>query len=122
MRKFLISAAVAMSALTAAVPAAAQYAPQYYGHGNYNQSRQLLNRIERVKDQINILDRRDILSNREADYLKGQANDLRRIVKRIDNNGIDRRERATVERRIADLEIRVQREARDGNRHADRRW
>jgi len=116
MRKFLISAAVAIGALTAAVPAAAQYAPQMYGHGNYNQSRQLLNRIERVKDQINILDRRNILSNREADRLKGQANDLRRLVQRIDNNGVDRRERANVEYRIAALEQRVQRQAHDWNR------
>lgn len=121
MRKFLISAAVAAAAMTAAVPAAAQYAPRSgYGHGYNNNnnygSRQLLNRIERIKDQINMLDRRNILSNREADRLKGQANDLRRLVQRIDNNGVDRRERANIEVRIAALENRVQRQARDWNR------
>ena len=55
MRKFLISAAVTVGALTAAVPAAAQYAPPLYGnaygqgYNNYGQVRGLQARIDNVQ-------------------------------------------------------------------------
>ncbi len=72
MRKFLVSAALLASTIAVAVPAAAQWAPpapQGYGYGyqgNYGQVRRLEARIDQIRRQIHQLDRRNILSEREA--------------------------------------------------------
>jgi opacity protein-like surface antigen len=90
MRKFLISAAVATIALTAAVPAAAQYAPPYgnaYGYNNYGQVRSLQVRIDHLQRQIRRLDQRNILSNREAARLMAESRDLERRLARASRNG-----------------------------------
>ena len=93
MRKFLISAAVAASTLVAAAPAAAQWyppQPQGYGYGyhdNYGQVRRLDARIDALQRQIRHLDRRNILSNREADRLRGDANNLERRLRSASRYG-----------------------------------
>lgn len=123
MRKFLISAAVAASTLVAAAPAAAQWyppQPQGYGYGyhdNYGQVRRLDARIDALQRQIRHLDRRNILSNREADRLRGDANNLERRLRSASRYGLSGREAYDIERRIYRLETRIQREARDGNRY-----
>ena len=72
MRKFLISAAVATAALAAGAPAAAQwYPPQHapaYGYHNNHHGyvRSLQVRIDQLQRQIRHLDRRRIITNREA--------------------------------------------------------
>ena len=118
MRKFVIAAALAASALTAAAPAAAQWnAPQgnAYGYNNYGQVRRLDARIDAMQRQINSLDRRDILSEREASRLRNEARSLEQRLRYASRNGLNGREIYNVERGIQDLEVRIQREARDGN-------
>ena len=124
MRKFLISAAVAATALTAAAPAAAQWAqPQGYGYGyngNYGQVRRLDARIDSVQRQIVRLDRRNILSNREAARLRDDARELERRLHNSARNGLSQREAYNIERGIQRIEYRLQRDARDG-RYSDGR-
>lgn len=123
MTKFLISAAVAAAALTAAAPAAAQYAPPYgnaygYGQNHYGHVRSLQVRIDRLQRQIRQLDRRNILSNREAARLMDDSRDLERRLRRNarDGRGLNYNEARAVEVRLARLEQRLFRDARDGNR------
>jgi hypothetical protein len=133
MRKFLISAALAATALTAAAPAAAQWAPppQYgapygnaYGYNNYGHVRSLQARIDNLQRQIRRLDQRNVLSNREAARLMDDSRDLERRLRRNarDGYGLDRNEVRAVEIRLARLEQRLWRDARDGNRYGDRNW
>ena len=130
MRKFLISAAVAATALTAAAPAAAQYGGYYpqqpygnaYGYNNYGQVRSLQARVDNLQRQIRRLDQRNVLSNREAARLLDDSRDLERRLARSARNGLSNQERYAVETRLRNLEIRLQREARDGNRYGDRRY
>ena len=122
MRKFVIAAALAASALTAAAPAAAQWnAPQgnAYGYNNYGQVRRLDARIDAMQRQINNLDRRDILSEREASRLRNEARNLEQRLHYASRNGLNGREIYSVERGIQNLEVRIQREARDGNGRRD---
>src|SRR5688572_26921790 len=86
MRKFVIAAAMAATALTAAAPAAAQwYPPQPQGnaygyHGNnWGQVRRLQARVDMLQRQIRHLDSRDILSEREAAYLRQESRELEQI-------------------------------------------
>jgi hypothetical protein len=127
MRKFLISAAVAATALTAAVPAAAQWAPQQpygnaYGYNNYGQIRSLQVRIDNVQRQIRNLDQRNVLSNREAARLLDDSRDLERRLQRSARNGLNRSEHNAVVTRLANLEQRLWRDARDGNRYGNNGW
>jgi hypothetical protein len=133
MRKFLISAAVATAALTAAVPAAAQYAPAYgnpygapygqaYGYNGYGQVRSLQARIDNLQREIRRLDQRDVISNREAASLMSDARAVERRLWDTTRRGLSYSERRAVEVRIARLEQRIWREARDGNRYGDRRY
>ena len=121
MRKFVIAAAIAASALTAAAPAAAQYyPPQPYGygygyHGNWGQVPRLQVRVDHVQRQISVLDRRNILSNREASRLRAESRDIERRLHRAARNGLSGNEAYSVDRRIQRLEYRIQRDARDGN-------
>jgi opacity protein-like surface antigen len=125
MRKFLISAALAASALIAAAPAAAQWYPQQqqqgYGYGyqnNYGQTRRLQVRIDQLQRQINQLDRRNLLSRGEASRLRGESRNLEYRLRSAARYGLNGREAYDVERGIQRLEYRIQREARDGNRYA----
>ncbi len=129
MRKVLISLAVAASALAVASPASAQYFPQPQGYGygqpqgygygynnNYGQVRNLQVRINQIQRQIDQLDRRNILSNREARRLRDESRSLEFRLARVSRFGLAPQERFDIERRIARLEQRVRYEATDGNR------
>ena len=121
MRKFLISAAVAASAFAVTSPAAAQYYPQPQGnaygyHANYGQARSLIARVDQIRRQIDRLDSRDRISEREADRLRYEARIVRDQVRRSSYNGLNRRERQALEYRVARLEQHVRHEVRDGNR------
>ena len=122
MRKFVIAAAMAATALTAAAPAAAQYYPQPQGNaygyqGNWGQVRRLQARVDMLQRQIRHLDSRDILSEREAAYLRQESRELEQRLRHSARNGLSPRESHAMERRIQRLEVRIQREARDGNRY-----
>lgn len=139
MRNFLISLAIATSALAVAAPAAAQYYPQPQGYGygqqqnygygqqgygqqgygynnGYGQVRMLQVRINQIQRQIDQLDRRNILSNREARRLRDESRGLERRLVQVSRYGLDPRERQYIEIRIARLEMNVRRQANDGNR------
>jgi len=127
MRKFLISAALMASTVAVAAPAAAQWAPppaygygqqpygNAYGYNNYGQVRRLQVRIDQIQRQINRLDSRDVLSEREAARLRQESRSLEYRLRNAARYGLNGRERYDIERRIQRLEFRVQREARDGN-------
>lgn len=127
MRKFLISATLLASSLAIAAPAAAQWAQPSYGQGygqgygygynnNYGQVRSLQVRLNNIERQINRLDSRNILSEREADRLRYQANMLERQIRQLGRNGLNGYERRNIEIRLARLEQNVRYQASDGNR------
>lgn len=125
MRTLTITLAAAASALAFATPAAAQYwpapapVPQGYGYGyhdNYGQVRRLQVRINQIQRQIERLDRRNVLSDREARRLREQSRDLERRLYRTGRDGLHPQEGFEIERRLARLEQRLWRDARDGNR------
>ena len=122
MRKFVIAAALAATALTAAAPAAAQYyqQPQGYGYGynnNWGQVRRLQARVDQLQRQIRHLDSRNILSEREAARLRQNSREIEQRLRYAARNGLNPQEAYGIERRIQRLEIRIHREARDGNRY-----
>ena len=123
MRKFLVSAALLASTLAVAAPAAAQWAPpapQGYGYGynNHGQVRRLEARVDHVRRTIRQLDRRNILSDREARRLGEEARYLDQRIDHLARNGFSGRDRYDIEHRLARLEQRIHREANDGNRYA----
>ena len=139
-RKFILGTALAVSALTAAAPAAAQYYPQpqtvpygynqgyqqNYGYGqnqgyNYgwNQTRALMARVDQIRRQVRVLDQRNFLSQREAYRLDAEAQQLRYRIAQLGRNGLDQRERYDVERRLVRLERAVQVNAYDRNGRYD---
>jgi TolA-binding protein len=127
MRKVLISLAVAASALAVAAPASAQYfpAPQGNAYGynnNYGQVRRLQVRINQIQRQIDQLDRRNVLSNKEARRLRDESRSLERRLAKVSRYGLNPRERQDIEVRIARLEQRVRYEANDGNRRYGSRY
>lgn len=129
MRKFLISAAVAAGAMTISAPAAAQWAPAPpygnaygYGHNNHGQFRSMQVRIDRLQREIRQLDRRNIITNREAARLMNDSRDLERRLFRSARNGLNFNEIRAVEVRLARLEQRLARDARDGNRWGNRQY
>ena len=137
MRKVLIPIILAASTLAIAAPAAAQwtlsygnqnggqygnqYGGQYgYGYNNgYGQVRNLQLRVNRLEQQINVLDRRNILSNREAGQLRYQANMIERQLRQASYNGLNGYERRNIEIRIARLEQNIRYQANDGNRYGN---
>lgn len=128
MRKFVLTAAAAVSALAVAAPAAAQWgqAPGYgYGNGynqNYGHVRSLQARVDNVQRHISQLDRRNILSNREARRLMNDANGIEYRLRRSARNGLNYAEARDIQNRIQRLEWSIQREARDGNNWRNDRY
>ena len=128
MRKFVISAALLASTVAVGAPASAQWyppQPQGYAYGynnNYGQVRRLQVRIDQIQRQIRQLDRRNVLSNREARRLSDEARSLEYRLRQLGYNGLNGRERYDIERRIARLEQHVYREARDGNNWRNDRY
>lgn len=145
MRKVLISAILAASTLAIAAPAAAQvrvsigtqygngygnqygyggqYGSQYgngYGYNNNGQTRRLAIRVNQLEQQINVLDRRNILSEREAQRLRYEANVIERQLRQASYNGLNSYERRNIEIRIVRLEQNIRYQANDGNRYGNR--
>jgi len=144
-RKLLIGAALAATALTAAAPAAAQYypaRPQYgygqqvynqgygqpsygynqgYGQNSWGQTRVLMARVDQIRQQIRVLDRRNILSEREAYRLDIEAQQLRQRLRQLSYGGLNQNERYDIQLRIQRLEQRVAYNANDRNGYYDGR-
>jgi hypothetical protein len=148
MRKVLITLVAAASAVAVAAPASAQVfgnigvgigTPGYgygggygngYGYNDYGQVRSLQYRVNAIQRQIEILDRRDVLSEREARRLREQSRNVERRLYRAASYGLNPYEARDLNYQIARLEQRVQREAwdRDGRYgrrdgyYGDRDW
>ena len=136
MRKFLISAAVAASALAVASPAAAQYYPQPqrsgynqgynqgYGYqnnwlfdfGNQRYARMMQDRVQRIRYDIRQMGAQRVLSRTESRQLDNQARLLQDRIFRSSRNGVNRNEARNIDRSVRRLEERVVREASDWNR------
>ena len=123
MRTVLITLAAAASALAVATPASAQYFPQaqpqgyaFGQQGNWGQTRALRARIDNIQRQIERLDRRNVLSDREARRLRQDARQLEQRLRYMRQGGLHPAERYDIERRLVQLERRLWRDARDGNR------
>ena len=125
MRKFLMTTALVTATIAAAAPAAAQWAPPVpqgyaYGYNNQGQVRRLEARVDQIRRQIRRLDQRNILSEREAARLSEEARELDRRINMLSRNGFSPRDRADIERRLARLEYRLQRDVQDGRGGYDR--
>jgi hypothetical protein len=132
MRKVLISLAAAGSALAFATPAAAQYYPappppaygQGYGYGynNYGNVRALQARVDRIQMELRRLAQFRMISRNEYQNRQQDAREIERRLRREtrDGYGLNPREVADIQRRIARLEYRIQRDLRDGRRYAYR--
>ena len=127
MRNYMISAALLASTVAMAAPAAAQWnppVPQGYanGYNNNGQARRLEARVQTDRNQIRQLDRRNILSNREAQRLDNEARSIQLRIRQLGYNGLSGRERNEVEHRLNQLERNIQREASDGNNYRNAGW
>ena len=95
------------------------YGQRYGYNNNWGQTRALMARVDQVRQQVRILDRRNILSQREAYRLDAEAQQLRYRIAQLGRNGLDQRERYDVERRLVRLERSVQVNAYDRNGRYD---
>ena len=129
MIQYLIPAAAAVSALAGAAPASAQWAPPVYRYQPYNYgygfnnrtfAQSMLVRVQRIRNDIRAMDRRNILSRAEARSLDRQAVNVERRIARASRFGIQPREARNLEMQIRNLELRVQREATDWNNRPNR--
>ncbi|MEO6224625.1 MAG: hypothetical protein ABIO80_02055 [Sphingomicrobium sp.] len=132
MRKFLIPMIAAGSVFTIAAPASAQqhwtppvyqYQPYNYVRGfsgvNFAQSMQA--RVQRIRNDVRLMQSRRVLSWAEARSLDTQARSLQHRIYRASRGGLNAYEARDVENRIRRLEVRVAREANDWNRRYGRR-
>ena len=124
MRILTLSLVAAASALAVATPAAAQWYPPQgnaYGYNNaYGQVRSLQVRINNVQRQISMADRRNVITNREAKRLNNEARQLERRLRQVARNGLHPQEARNIELRLARIEQRLFRDARDGRRYGNR--
>lgn len=134
MRKFLIPIAAAGSLLAVATPAAAQYAPAPYGQrwappvynyqpynytygfNGFNFARTMQARVQRIRNDVRMMQSRRVLSWNQARGLDRQAERLQRRIAIASRNGIQPWEARNLENGIRNLEVRVAREANDWNR------
>ena len=122
MRKILLTAVAAASALAVAAPASAQWgaAPvpygNAYGYNNWGYTRSLQARIDNLQRRIARLDNRDRITEREARRLREDARELERRLRRAGRNGLNPVEARNIEYRLARIEQRLIRDAWDGRR------
>jgi cell division protein FtsB len=125
MRKIILPLLAAGAALAVSAPAAAQYypAPRYGVSYGFGEVRALQVRIDNVERQINRLDRRDRIGDRNADRLRDEANRIEDRLHRAARGGLNRNEARDINYRIQRLEQRVQYSMNDRRwRDRDDRW
>ncbi len=128
MRKVLLSLGLATIAL-GAVPATAQNyryddrgydrGPGWNGNGQYRDGAS--QELWRLSQQVDRSIQRGNLTRREADYLRREIFELRRLDQRYGRNGYSGSERRSLDKRIDRLRDRLRRESRDDDRRWDRR-
>ena len=77
------------------------------------------NRVVQLQAKINRLAREDVISEREADRLRGQAAGLRALVGIKARGGLNTAERIEIDLRLSRLAREVARDARDGRERRD---
>ena len=129
MRKMLVPLIAAVSALTFAAPASAQWVPPIYHDAPYNFgygfsgirfARVMEARVARIRADIRAMEVRRILSWREARALDRQAIALQRQIVRVSRFRVTVGEARGIENGIRRLEHRVAREATDWNHRPGR--
>ncbi|WP_265570409.1 hypothetical protein [Sphingomicrobium nitratireducens] len=137
MRKFIVptAAAIALSGMLAATPAAARdwnhqgdryergyergYDRQDYRGGRhfaYGKIREMQDRVAQMRRDIRHFDRIDAISKREARQLDRQAERLQHRIGRMGYNGLSRGEYRNARQGIRTLRAAIQRELHDGRR------
>jgi len=122
MRKFLISAALIATAATAvATPAAAQYNRGNYGYANQGQG--IDRQVRQLRQRIDQLAQRRLISNRERANLHSRAAGIERRLWEYSRNGLSGGEHRDIQNRVQDLRQRLQNERFEGrnDRRDDRR-
>lgn len=127
MRTLTLTLAAAGAALAFAAPASAQYypspyqQPQGYGYGynNHSQVRQLQYRINSVQRQIRSLDRYNRIGDRSANRLKFESRRIEDQLRRAARYGLNPQEAYDINRRIAQLEQRIQWAMNSGGRYGN---
>jgi len=109
MKKIVMTLA-ALSTLSIAVPAAAQYRG-----GNLD------NRIENLQDQIQAGVRRGTISRNEAQPLRTRLRNLTRLERQFSRGGFSRREQDILQQRIRNLRQQIRHAERSRGRHDRRR-
>ena len=126
MRKILMSALM-LSTVVAFAPASAQYAnPRGDRQAEWNRggpSRQAINQLLRDLNQVeNRIERsvqRRVISQREANGLRRDANRIRNQLNRASRNGISGREFGALRTQVNRIEqrLRIERRDNDGRRY-----
>jgi hypothetical protein len=142
--KALIAATVAGSALTAAVPAQAQWYPQQqqrggwddrdddryedrrddryerrgYDRNDYGRAQAIRAQIDQLRYRVDRIDQRDRISEREAAALRRAVYDLRLQFRDLNRDGLSNREARFLQDRISRIRdrLRYERQDRDGRR------
>jgi hypothetical protein len=114
MRKIILSA-VLLSSAFAAAPAAAQYRDYNRGYAyGHNQSRGLEQQLMQIRQRIDSMYQRRLISPNEARNLSERAENLQRRLYDASRNGISPREHANLRHRVLELRERLQRERFEG--------
>ena len=114
MRKIILSA-VLLSGAFAAAPAAAQYRDYNRGYAyGHNQSRGLEQQLMQIRQRIDSMYQRRLISPNEARNLSERAENLQRRLYDASRNGISPREHANLRHRIQELRQRLQSERFEG--------
>ena len=113
MRKLLISAAL-VSAVALSAPASAQRWDNR-GHGySQGQTRGFDRQLQQLRQRIDNMYQRRLLSGNEARNLQGRVGHVRQRLYSYSRNGLSYRERQDVQHRIHNLRQRLQRERFEG--------
>jgi Spy/CpxP family protein refolding chaperone len=124
MRKFLIPALL-ISAVAVSAPAAAQHRGGYDprpGYGQHHGGGGIERQIDQLEQRIDRLRDRRLISNREAQRLMRQAEDIDRLHDRYRRNGLSRYEHDDLMQRIQYLRQNIRYERQEGrqDRYDDR--
>jgi len=133
MKKFLVSLAIASTALTAAAPAAAQWQGRDRYEDRYHDQRGWDDRdyrggdvrpqLHRLSQQISRGVERGQLTNGEARRLRAEVQQLWRLASRFHaTGGYDRREQFELQRRIGWVREQLRFERRDDDRRGGWRY
>ena len=122
MRKFLISA-VALSAIAASAPAAAQYGGynqrQAYGQ-NYGHGSDIVAQLRQLDQRIAQSFQRGRITRNEARRLSNESNRIENRFRDYRRGGLSQREHYDLQQRIQQLRAQIREDRHDGRRY-DRR-